>query len=263
MSFAISPYPDVNAVITHYHQHIRHILGETFVGMYLYGSLTTGYFDWESSDIDYLVVTTEAVAGLTLEALQRMHVDLSKLSDRWGLEIEASYIPIDAIWKHDINNRHHPHIDRGDNRLCVMQHDMDWIVQRYMLLKSGIVLDGVPLVDLIAPIAVDTLRQTMIDMMDFWWLPASHDPNFFDGEGAGYSRYAILSMCRMLYTCETGDTIAKVPAGEWALGVLDAQWHHLVQLALDYPNGSPLMTQDDVQQFIRYVDKLMRITLSQ
>lgn len=258
MPVTISEHADVNTVLERYHQHIKTILGEKFVGMYVYGSLTTGHFDWDSSDIDYLVVTTEEIRGGLLAKLQQMHIDLSTRSERWGLEIEASYIPQKAIRKHDLSNRHHPHIDRGDNRLEVMQHDMDWIVQRYALLQNGIMIDGEPLENLIAPISVDTLRKTMIDIMDFWWIPCSHNPDMFDGEGAGYARYAILSLCRMLYTYRTGKMTAKIPAGQWAFEVVDDQWHDLIQLAIDYPNGSPLMTQDRVQVFIRYMDGIMR-----
>lgn len=259
MRVTVSEHADVNQVLENYHQHIKAILKEKFVGMYLYGSLTTGYFDWDSSDIDFLVVTTEEIRGETLTQLQQMHIDLSAQSDRWGLDIEASYIPKRAIWKHDPNNRHHPHIDRDDNRLEVMQHDMDWIVQRYTLLERGIVLEGEPLENLIAPISVKTLRQTMRDLMDFWWLPVvSREPDTLDDDHIGYRRYTILSMCRLFYTYETGKTNAKVPAGQWALHTVDDRWHRLIQLALDYPNGSLEMKQEDVQAFIRYVDKLMR-----
>ncbi len=258
MMVQVSQHDDVNAVLERYLHHIKAILADKFVGMYVYGSLTTGYFDWDSSDIDFLVVTTIEIRGDLLKKLQQMHIELSKQSDRWGLEIEASYIPKKALWKHDLNNRHHPHIDRGDNKLAVMQHDMDWVVQRYTLLENGMVLDGEPLEKLIAPISIETLRATMVELMDFWWIPQSNNPDMFVGEGAGYSCYAILSMCRMLYTYRTGKTTAKVPAGKWAIGVVDAQWHDLIQLALYNLNGSPDITQGNVQAFIRYVDSLMR-----
>jgi len=259
-NFDVSDHEDVNDVLRMYHQHIKAILGDKFIGMYLYGSLTTGHFDWHTSDIDFVVATTEEIRGDTLAQLQQMHIDLSTQSDRWGLEIEASYIPKDALWKHDIDNRHHPHIDRGSNTLQVEQHDMDWVVQRYALLENGVRVDGVPIAELIAPISVETLRHTMIELMDFWWVPLSHNPDMFAGEGNGYGRYAMLSMCRMFYTYLTGKTIAKVPAGQWALGEVDERWHPLIQNAISDSSG---LNQHDVRGFIRYVaDRLQSMESS-
>jgi len=48
------------------------------MGLYLYGSLTTGDFDPESSDIDLLAVTSSGVSGAEFEALRAMHLEFSR-----------------------------------------------------------------------------------------------------------------------------------------------------------------------------------------
>ncbi|MBT3189561.1 MAG: nucleotidyltransferase domain-containing protein [Anaerolineae bacterium] len=52
-----TPYPEVNTIVDHLFVNIKKILGEQFVGLYLHGSLITGDFNLESSDIDFLCVT--------------------------------------------------------------------------------------------------------------------------------------------------------------------------------------------------------------
>ena len=49
-------YPEVNIVLDVLVPEVQAILGDQFVGMYLYGSLAYGGFDVDS-DVDYVVVT--------------------------------------------------------------------------------------------------------------------------------------------------------------------------------------------------------------
>ena len=45
-------YPDINAVLDLLVLSVQTILGDCFVGLYLYGSLASGDFDLQRSDID-------------------------------------------------------------------------------------------------------------------------------------------------------------------------------------------------------------------
>ncbi len=56
-----TPYADVNAVLSDFLARIRLILGDRFRGMYLDGSLALGDFNPQSSDIDFVVTTSECV----------------------------------------------------------------------------------------------------------------------------------------------------------------------------------------------------------
>ncbi len=50
-------YPDVNAVLTILLDGAQSVLGDHFIGLYLYGSLASGDFNPQTSDVDFLVVT--------------------------------------------------------------------------------------------------------------------------------------------------------------------------------------------------------------
>ena len=54
-----TPYPDVNEILDLLLARASAILGPQLVGMYLYGSLSSGDFDPASSDIDFVIVTEQ------------------------------------------------------------------------------------------------------------------------------------------------------------------------------------------------------------
>lgn len=48
---ALTPYPEINTILGDFLRQIQVLLGELFIGMYLYGSLAQGDFNPASSDI--------------------------------------------------------------------------------------------------------------------------------------------------------------------------------------------------------------------
>ena len=72
-----TPYTDINRLLESFLSHIQQIFQEKLVGLYLYGSLTTGDFDPDSSDIDLLVVTSSQITAPEFDALRTMHRDFT------------------------------------------------------------------------------------------------------------------------------------------------------------------------------------------
>src|SRR5687768_72198 len=57
-----TPYTDVNEILHLLLVNVKEILKDQFLGMYLYGSLSSGDFNPETSDVDFLVVTKEVLS---------------------------------------------------------------------------------------------------------------------------------------------------------------------------------------------------------
>ena len=76
---------------------VRTTLGDYFTGMYLYGSLATGDFDKDRSDIDFCVVTGERLPKRLISDLKTMHTQLYKSGLEWATKLEGAYVPIDAM----------------------------------------------------------------------------------------------------------------------------------------------------------------------
>ncbi len=114
-----TPYPDVNALLHELLSSVQTILGNHFVGMYLYGSLAIGDFAPHKSDIDFVVVTANELPDEMLPALEAMHARTAASGSMWATELEGSYIPQHALRRCDPTHALHPHIDTGGGTLGV------------------------------------------------------------------------------------------------------------------------------------------------
>jgi predicted nucleotidyltransferase len=228
----ISPtaHPDVNEILNRLLTNVQGILGDQFVGMYLFGSLANGDFD-KHSDIDVLVVTEENISGDGFSALRDLHKRINGLDSPWAIQIEASYIPRTALRRFDPANKLHPHMDRGGGEtLHMMSHESDWIVQRHILRERGIVITGASLKTLIDPVSPNDLRQAVVDVLPLWATPILDAPSQINKRG--YQSFFVLSLCRMLYTLNYGRILSKPAAAKWAMGTLGSKWRPLIERAL-------------------------------
>ncbi len=254
MSNCFTPYPDVNAVLDAVRSGARPILGSQFVGMYLCGSLATGDFD-QSSDIDFVVVTADSIPEDIFAALRSMHAHIAAADSRWAAELEGSYIPRAALRRYDRSDARHPTLERGRNeRLKWDWHGADWVIHLSILRERGLVLAGPPPRTLIDPVSPDDLRHAVRASLREWWAPMLDDTTRL--QNRGYQAYAVLTMCRILYTLELGTVASKRAAAHWAQGTLGEGWTPLIQRAWrgrDEPNG-PAEAQDVNQtiDLIRY-----------
>ena len=223
-------FPEVGELLRRLLGGARGVLGRGFVGAYLFGSLACGGFD-EASDVDVLVVTEEEVSAEDFGALREMHERLAAYDSPWATQLEVSYIPRRALRRHDPNDSTHPHLDRGaGERLRLARHDSDWVVQRSTLRERGVTLEGPEPRALIDPVTPEDLRRAMLDLL--WWpkemlgQPARLSPR-------GYQSYMVLTMCRVLYTLESGRVASKLEAARWAAEELGGRWAPLIERALE------------------------------
>jgi predicted nucleotidyltransferase len=258
MNINPTPYPDVNEILSFMFVNVQEILGNQFVGMYLFGSLANGDFD-EHSDLDVLIVTDGELFAGAFSALQELHRRINGLDSAWANQIEASYIPRAALRRFDPANKLHPHMDRGDSEvLHMMSHESDWIIQRYLLREQGIPITGPSLRDLIDPVSSEDLRQAVADVLPLWVQPILDDPSQINKRG--YQSYIVLSLCRMLYTLKHGRVQSKPAAAKWALQILDAKWRPLIEHALI---GRQNPNFDADSKDIQATQDMMRYTLEQ
>jgi predicted nucleotidyltransferase len=68
-----TPYVDINTLLNLLLSRIQTILGNKLIGLYVFGSLATGDFDYDSSDIDVIAATTTFPDEQELERLKMMH----------------------------------------------------------------------------------------------------------------------------------------------------------------------------------------------
>ncbi len=244
-------YPDVNAVLDMLLHGVRGVLGGSLVGMYLYGSLALGDFDPASSDIDFLVVTDGPLPPATVAGLSAMHARIAASGSPWAQRLEGSYFPAAAIRRHDPANATHPSIG-VDWGFGLHPHRVDWNVQRYSVREHGAILFGPLPETLIDPIDADVLRATMIENTGFWAGQLDGpDPEWL--RSREYQAFAILTMCRILYTLAHGEVITKPVAAVWAQRELGEPWRELIGRALVWRGDHIPDDMTATLAFIRYV----------
>ena len=257
---SISPtsYPDVNHILGVLYTKVKEILEEQLAGIYIHGSLANGGFD-AHSDIDVIFMTTDHVSDETFEALKEMHKQIAQMDSPWAIQLEAAYIPEDAIRRADPPNIRYPHLDRGHGEILhQMAPDRDWNIPRHILRERGIVIIGPDPKTLIDPVPPDELRQAVREGLPVWFTPILNDPSEISKRGD--QSFFVLSICRMLYTLEHGEILSKQAAAEWALEHLDAKWKPLIERAF---LGRQNPVQHAESEDIRKTLEMMRFALTQ
>jgi predicted nucleotidyltransferase len=247
-----TPYPEVNLVLNKLYAGAKSVLGAQFVGMILFGSLTTGAFD-EASDVDVLFVTDGPVSEGTFGALKSMHARVAEMDVWWATQLEVSYIPQKALRRFDPNDKLYPRLDRGrGEQLHWMSHESDWVVQRHLARENGIAIEGPLPKDLIDPVSPDELREAMRPLLKDWLPYLTAEPVTHNG----YQSYIVLTVCRVLYTIQLGEVATKPQAAEWAMQALDPRWTPLIERALvgRLNAGMPVdpVELDQTMELIRY-----------
>lgn len=242
-------YPEINALLQRLLAGARAVLGDELVGLYLHGSLATGGFVPDVSDVDFVAATAGSLPEATVAELAAMHREVATFDSPWATELEGSYIPRPALRRYNPANARHPHIERDSSALSVEQHDSDWVINRYVLREQGVVVAGPDPETLIDPIGPDELRHAVRTLL--WWWELQLEDNVRLEEN-GYQAYAVLTMCRVLYTLEHGDVVPKPEAANWAQGALGEPWLSLIERALAWRPGDSMDRLDDTLGFIRY-----------
>jgi predicted nucleotidyltransferase len=129
----VTPYDDVNAVLTQLSDGLTALLGEQLLGLYLTGSLTYGDFDHGSSDIDFLAVLSKELSGEQLDAIRTLHARSGEAVPRWAMRLEGSYITKDMLATKNRSERARPYINAGE--IHHYRYGNEWTVN--LLFDSG------------------------------------------------------------------------------------------------------------------------------
>jgi predicted nucleotidyltransferase len=217
-------YPVVNAILNRLQLRLKEILGQKLVGIYLYGSLVTESFDLEISDIDLLVVTSSALDEEELAALQAMHDNLATENPKWNERIEVAYLTLTALKTFRSQESTIAIISPGEP-FHTKEAGKDWLINWYVVREKGLTLFGPAPNALIDPITQDEFIETVRDHIKEWPIYVN------DCRARGSQAYAILTMCRALYTSMHGEQLPKRAAAFWAAKEFPA-WSALIYNAL-------------------------------
>jgi predicted nucleotidyltransferase len=247
-----TPYPDVNEVLNVLLNHVKDILGDQFVGMYLYGSLSSGDFNRETSDIDFLFVTEDSLSDEKISKLESMHKQTWATSMKRAGELEGAYVPKELIRRHNPNGSPCSTVNEG--KFYVAPLGSDWIIQRHVVREYGVVVEGPDPKTLIDFVTRDDIRSAVKGILQEWWFPMLDDPSWLRDHPSGYHAFAILSMCRVLHALQHGTIVSKPKAARWTQSQLGEEWSKVIEYALaPHENTQGIDLYNSSLDLIRFV----------
>jgi hypothetical protein len=227
-----TPHADVNAMLRGFLSSMQAILGGQFVGMALYGSLALGDFDPQTSDIDFIVITEGDIPDDVFDALREMHAQFDASGASWSGKIEAAYIPRDALRHASPTPALYPQLEKGLG-LQRMPLEIGWAFQLHTLHRHGITIAGQDVRGIIEPIDPNDMRKAAEVIVSGWLAQSSSD-----AEWVAWARtrealsFIVLTLCRILYSLETGDVTSKPSAARWAQEKYGERWSALIEHSL-------------------------------
>lgn len=239
-------YPDINQLLNELLTRQQQILGEKFIGLYLYGSLVWGDFD-DASDIDMLAATASDVDDDELEQLRQMHAEFTKHHPAWNDRVEVQYFSLAGLKHFRTQASNMINISPGEP-IHRIQSGIEWLTNWYFVQDYGVTLFGPPPATFIDPISKAEFIQAVHDHALMWreYITDVKDP-------PGQS-YAILTLCRALYTTRTGEQVSKRQAALWAAQQLP-EWSTLIHNALVWRKEPPnnKATYMETETFVHFM----------
>ncbi|HEX8034477.1 MAG TPA: aminoglycoside adenylyltransferase domain-containing protein [Ktedonobacterales bacterium] len=251
-----TPYPDVNAVAHDLLTSIQAILGAQLAGMYLVGSLALGDFQPRESDLDFVIVTCGALSAETVAALRDLHQRFDQSASAWAARLDAVYIPQEVLRESSPTAARYPVLEWPE--LLALEHlESGWPIQRYTLREYGVVVSGPNPRSLLDPVHPDELRRASAATVEEWQARAHGDSAWVVGlQVRRQHTYVVLTLCRLLYTLETGSVASKPAAARWVERTRASRWSELIGRATTeqrtYAADVPEDAVNDALAFLEY-----------
>jgi hypothetical protein len=245
---ALTKDTEIETLLDRLTDQIRRNTNSSLVGLYVYGSLVTGDFDKGRSDIDLLAVLDSDIEDETFDRLDRMHARIVEGHAAWEDRIEVAYVPASALWNFRTQTGRIAVISPGEP-FHLKAAGKDWLINWYMVRQVGVTLCGPPPQTLIPEIPRPEFVDAVREQARAWkeWVYKMRTP--------GAQSYAVLTLCRALYTYTHGRQASKKQAALWAKSYLP-QWAPLIQqstLWLTEGHDEEIEVEAGLQETVRFV----------
>ena len=250
-------FPELNELLRDLTERAADILGDNFVGAYLQGSFAVGDADMHS-DCDFLIPVHGPITPDQEAGLRALHDEIPTRQGHWPHHLEGSYPVTDELRTLGGLGRPWLYVDHGWRQMQWSTHCNTEVV-RWSLRECGVTLSGPDPAELVDPVDPAVLTAGMReDARTF--LPDLLSRSNLDI--AWGQRYAVTTLCRILYALDEGRVTSKKAALLWAKGHVDPQWSNLIQQALDDrhlgwdPHAPP--RRGSVAQTLAFVEYVQR-----
>jgi predicted nucleotidyltransferase len=215
---------DVQDILNRLLEGMRRILGRRLLGVYLYGSLVTGDFDRDASDIDLLAVTSGEMDDRDFRLLDKLHQEVEEVHPFWKERLEIAYLSAGALQTFKTKASRIAVVSPGEP-FHFKEAGHDWLINWWTVRERGTALFGLDPRAVIPRISKEEFREAVREQAGEW------REHVFTSRERPWQAYAILTLCRALYANERGELASKQQAARWAQRELP-EWAALIENAL-------------------------------
>jgi predicted nucleotidyltransferase len=219
---------------------LLNLLGERLLGLYLYGSLVTGDFDVELSDVDMLAVLPSDVNEKELQRLKKLHDRFVGGYPSWHDRVEVAYLSKQALKEF----KRHPYslavISPGEPLNLKEDNEQDYLMNWWLVREKGITLVGPPPSTFIDEVSLDDFLRCVVRHARYW------RTQVYEMKHKQSQAYAILTLCRALYSFETRDQVSKLKAARWAQRHYP-RWATLIHSAIEWRRADDDSAEDAME----------------
>lgn len=244
----VTPFPEINTLLTEWAEGLKHLLGKKIVGLYLSGSLAYGDFLPERSDIDLQAVVRSPLTENELRSVEELHREIERRCPQWTDRIECSYVPLELMRELAPPAKLRPSWGFGTLHAEAPAGN-EWVINHYLLSQHGIALEGPAFNELIPPIDIHDVQQASARDLFQEWVPKIDNAAWLSN--SHYQSYLVLNLCRILHTVICGEPGSKKVAGQWAKAAYP-QWQGLIEEAERWAYGDEMKRQAEAVAFLRF-----------
>ena len=223
------------------------ILQRNLVGAYLYGSLALGAFDARRSDVDGVVVTRRALTARQFRAL-RTWLRASAETNRWTRRLQLTFLLRSGVLT--MNAEACLYQFGRLSRTTSDGNPLIWLD----VLTSGVVLVGPPARSFVPTISSSTFDDALERELAYLHAEITAKPRSKWRNVRSYRVYAVLTVCRILYSFRNRVIVSKPVAAGWAVGNLPSRYQALVRRAARAHAGvrTKLLMLSEIRSFIEF-----------
>jgi predicted nucleotidyltransferase len=230
------------------------ILKDNLVGIYVHGSIAMKCFNWNKSDVDFIVVVNEKLSQDIKLKLMEAIIALNAYAPPKGLEMSIVLKKHCEDFKYPTPFELHfsnMHIDwyKGNaGYYCenMQGEDKDLAAHFTIIKKFGIVWLGQSIEEVFGTIPkynyLDSIKGDVEDAKD----DISDNPI-----------YIILNLCRVLAYAKGELILSKEQGGSWGLQNLEQKYHNIVSKAVQCYQTDEVMVVDkeEAENYCEYIMK--------
>jgi Domain of unknown function (DUF4111) len=225
------------------------ILGRNLVGIYLSGSVTQQSFNPKRSDVDCIVVTERELGNAQFRKLGVWLAQTTE-SNSWAARLQMLFL----IKKEVLTM---------NSQACLYQFgllkrsgsDGNPIIWMDVLNKGTVLLGPRP-ESFVPEITPEILFRALEREVGYLREEIFAKPESEWRDVPSYRAYAVLTVCRILYSFRKGKIVSKKTAARWAIKHLPEEWREITLQALETNEGkrSPDIPLSRIAQFIDFAD---------